>query len=201
MNPTENDGENQNSTAETPNQKRVIQPLNAEEVKAHLAENSSPALTPQASSNISNSQETQSLYPSTDLKADDKTKIIDEEWKPNTPLSYRVPKLKIWGIVYIGAGILNAIINKNLLTLRNGFEMQPIVVILYLLMILTFISGLVFLFSKKKILVQLCLNGVLLFAILMTFVSLISISIIGIIFSVLFIGSVMSIKREVKAAA
>lgn len=183
-------------TSTNSNQKKIIQPINPEEVKAYGEQNN--PVTPVNLASVQSYHQPQT--PQT--AANEKTEIPkEEEWKPNTTLSSRIPALRNYGIVLLFGSLLFMYINRSIWKFSHQSSAKMLGIIIYAFLGVMLITGAILLLSKSKTFVQLCLNIIIGLAILLALFSVLSINITVIIFSIVIVGSVINIKQYVKKAA
>lgn len=196
MNPYQNENNNQVPSEHTV--KKVIHPVNPEEVKAHLAQNVTqrPQL-PQLGEN----QPLVQPGPAPGYDQNSPNVQVDDEWKPNTTLASRIPALRNYGLVLVLGSLLFMYINRGVWKFSHQSSGRLLGMIIYGVLVVMLISGIVMLVSKSKAFIIGCLNLIIAINVLIALLSLLSLNFIGIIFAVIIIGSISNVKHYVKQAA
>lgn len=190
--------EKQNDKLETTtvNNKKVIQPINPEQVRAFVKEKADPNI-PQVKATQPTNATTENPKP---LNLPE-PQTLDEEWKPSGTLASRIPALRNYGIVLVVVSLVIMYLSRIIWKFSNQSSARALAFVIYTVLGAMLVSGVIILLSKSKVFVLLCLNIIIGLSVLVGLLSLLTINIIGIMFTVLVIGSVVNIRRYVKQAA
>lgn len=208
MNPNKNDNQ-QILSQEQQSSRRIIQPINEDEVKSYIKENASDYNRLQdldiQDKNINNlsvenkiNVPTQQIYPSIEAKPVEQNY---DDWQPKGTLSSRVTQLRIYGILLVIIPLIIMYVSRFIWMISNSITARIIAILIYSFLVTMIFSGLVLLFSKSKILVTASLNILIGVTLLITLGSILSLNFVGLIFNLFVIGAVINLKRYVRNAA
>lgn len=160
---------------------------------------STSAPLPQPAISTTPAINTKAVYPEPQAHVD--PTAVQEEWKPNTRLASRIPALRNYGIVLICGSIFSMIVSQNIWKFSRAPSAKMLGIIIYSILGMMMLSGIVLLTSKSKMLIQFFLNILFVGALLALLSSLLSLSILSIIFNAIVLAAIINIKSYVKAAA